>query len=359
MSPLVALLLLPAIAGGDPDFDAVAAQIKAGKVEKDKWIGHRDSGKEARSTHEAGVLVGFEVGVTERFDNRWIVAVRPIFRTPNGAFAGDELGSFDPRKHTDGAVKKHGIKAVELIAKPGYAVAAVHTMNSIGFIHFSLTYAKATETGLDPTDTYESEEVGRSKEGQAFVGTTRTNGKFGVGALGHVHNNIVFAMNLLHLKEGGLTTVGSEKPPVRSPEPVKPAPLPTPKAEPPTLSVPVPKPADPLPAPTRQPKSEPAPQPAELLKKFLEPIPPPAPQVVATPADEIKAAVFKKDPEPPPAQSTTSWVIPVAVGGVVTAVVVGLLLLLGGKSADKPRRKAIPVARVAADQPRRARRADD
>src|SRR6188508_2523036 len=142
MSPLAVLCLLPVLAAGDPDFDAVRTQIKAGKIEKDKWMGHRDSGREVRSASDGGVLVGFELGITERFDNRWIVAARPIYRTPNGVFAGDELGSFDPRKHTDGAVKKHGIKTVELIAKPGYAVEAVHTMNSIGFIHFSLTYAK-------------------------------------------------------------------------------------------------------------------------------------------------------------------------------------------------------------------------
>jgi hypothetical protein len=296
--------------------------------------------------------------VTSRFDNEWIVALRPIFRTPNGVFAGEEIGSFDAKKHTDSAVKKHGIRKVELIAKPGYAVEAVHIQTSLGLIHFSLTYAKTTDTGLDPTDTYKSAAIGRPGEGP-FVGTTRTNGKFGVGVLGHVHNNIVHALALLHLKDGGLATVASERPPVRAPEPVKPPPLPAPKVEPPTPSVPQAKPADPPPAPKPQPKSEPAPRPEELLKKFLESVPPPTPQVVATPAEDIKPAVFKRDPEPPPAEST-SWIVPAAIGGLVTVVVVvGVLLLLGGKSADKTRRKAIPVARVAADQPRQARRADD
>src|SRR5207237_4683651 len=98
---------------------------------KDKWIGHRDSGREFRTVTETGVLVGFEVGVTERFDNRWIVAVRPIYRTANGAFAGEVFGSFDPKDHTDGAVRKHGIRKVELIAKTGHALSAGHMLNSI------------------------------------------------------------------------------------------------------------------------------------------------------------------------------------------------------------------------------------
>src|SRR5205085_4493109 len=120
------------------------------------------------------------------------------------------------------------------------------------------TYAKTTESGLDPTDTYESEDVGRSKEGQAFVGTTRTNGKFGVGALGHVHNNIVFAMNLLHLKEGGLKAVGSERPPPSNRDrdrDVKPSPLPAPPKStdpPPRAELPEFKPAD-LPPPKPEP----------------------------------------------------------------------------------------------------------
>lgn len=361
MSPLVVTLcLLPAVAGGDPDFDVVAAQIKAGKIEKDKWIGHRDSGKETRSSNDGGVLVGFEVGVTERFDNRWIVALRPIFRTANGTFAGDEIGSFDPRKHTDGAVKKHGIRTIELIAKPGYAVEALHIMNSIGFIHFSLTFAKTTETGLDPTDTYESEEVGRSKEGQAFVGTTRTNGKFGVGALGHVHNNIVFAMNLLHLKEGGLKAVASERPALsnRDREPVKPPPESTPKPTTPPPPPPVleqPKRVEPTPPPAPK-KIEPEPEapkrPLEQPQR-VEPL-----RIVPTPVEEIKPAVFKKEAEPPPPAESTSWVVPLSVGGGVAIVAVGIMLLLGNKSSNPPRRKGIPVARVASDPPRRARRVD-
>lgn len=376
MSPLAVLCLLPALAGADPDFDLIRGQIRAGKIEKDKWIGHRDSGREVRTTHDGGVLVGFEVGVTERFDNRWIVAVRPIYRTPNGVFAGEELGSFDPKVHTDGAVKKHGIRRIELIARPGYAVEAVHTMNSIGFIHFSLTYAKTTESGLDPTDTYDSEEVGRSREGQAFVGTTRTNGKFGVGALGHVHNNIVFAMNLLHLKDGGLKAVASERPPLSDRDrdrDVKPAPLPAesknsvPGVQPMSRAeLPEIKPAD-LPPP--EPRPEPAPKAAaEPPKQPDAPaVPPgfPVPVVAVTSPDEIKTAVFAKKPEqaePAATSSVPSWVAPAAVGGGVTIVVVGLLLLIGGggkKSADRPRRTAPPVARAApAEKLPRARRVE-
>lgn len=369
MSLLAVLCLLPVLAAGDPNFDFVKAQIKAGKVDKDKWIGHRDSGREYRTVTDTGVLVGFELGVTERFDNRWIIAIRPLYRTPDGVFGGETFGSFDPKDHTDGAIKKHGIRKVELIAKPGYAVSAVHMMNSIGFIHFSVTYAKATETGLDPTDTYESEEVGRSKEGQAFVGTTRTNGKFGVGMLGWEHNRIVFAMNLLHCKEGGLTTVGSERPPLpnRNPEPVKPAPRsadPMPRAELPEF-----KPADlpppkPEPEPKPEPKAElPAPKAPEPPKKQPEVPAAVASPFTVTPPDEIKPTVFAKkptEPEKAAASSVPSWFVPAGVGVVVTAVVVGFMLLMNrGKSAQKSRRKAPPVARAApAERLPRARRVD-
>jgi hypothetical protein len=127
-----------------------------------------------------GLLVGLEVGLGKFVNNDIVVAVRPIYRVGEKESFGEQHGT-DTRQ------------VVKVVAKPGYAVAAISVKTGLGVDGLSLTFMKVADGKLDAKDSYESEWVGGMGGGgpvklggnQPVVGLAgKTNNKNDVTGLG-------------------------------------------------------------------------------------------------------------------------------------------------------------------------------
>jgi hypothetical protein len=128
------------------------------------------------SAPEGGLLVGFDVGFAYKTNsnNDVICAVRPIFRVDDK----EQLGQI------------HGVdtrRAIKDVAKPGYAVGAIHAKGGFDLDGFYITYMKITGKQLDPNDSYNSIWLGGAEgEGPKTMGG---DGRLVVGMIGRMNNN--------------------------------------------------------------------------------------------------------------------------------------------------------------------------
>src|SRR5262249_56485242 len=105
------------------------------------------------TSSRGGVLIGFDLGMQEWFDNEIPIAVRAVYRTASGEVSGESFGNF--------AVKPGGVRrVVKLRARPGYAVGAIRMRTGGGLDAMSLTYYRIRGDRLDPKQSYQSEWVG-------------------------------------------------------------------------------------------------------------------------------------------------------------------------------------------------------
>jgi hypothetical protein len=130
------------------------------------------------------VLVGFDVGlgysVNSNFDS--IVALRPIFRTGEKNLFG-QLHGTDTRR------------TVREMAKPGYAVGAIHVKAGLMLDGFYLTYMKIEGDRLDPNDAYNSAWLG-GPGGNGPTTIARNDGSVVVGIVGRENNKEIKAIGL-------------------------------------------------------------------------------------------------------------------------------------------------------------------
>jgi hypothetical protein len=97
---------------------------------------------------DAGLLVGFELGLQKFFNNDVVRAMRPIFRVGDNDAVGTPRGTDFNR-------------VVKAVAKPGYAVGVITVKAGLTVDGMSVTFMKVTPAGsLDPMDAYESEWLG-------------------------------------------------------------------------------------------------------------------------------------------------------------------------------------------------------
>ncbi|QJX00201.1 S1C family serine protease [Frigoriglobus tundricola] len=135
---------------------------------------------------EGSLLVGLEVGVGRFFDNPVVSTLRPIFRVDDKDTEGEWHGM--PK---EGTVKE----TVRVVAKPGYAVAAITAKTGLGMDGLSVTFMKVVDGKFDPRSSYESEWVG-GKGGGGPV-TIRTDGPLVIGLIGKARADTVSGVGLL------------------------------------------------------------------------------------------------------------------------------------------------------------------
>jgi hypothetical protein len=142
-------------------------------------------GQEFRDvTPPNGALVGFEVGLGKFINNDVVKAVRPIYRVGEKESLGEQYGTELTR-------------VVKVVAKPGYAVGAIHVRSGLGLDGFSITFMKLTDGKVDPKDNYESEWIGgpggggpvQIGDGSLVVGVLLRGNEKEVSALGLIYSD--------------------------------------------------------------------------------------------------------------------------------------------------------------------------
>jgi S1-C subfamily serine protease len=134
---------------------------------------------------EGSLLVGLEVGVGRFFDNKVIVAVRPIFRNGDKDIDGEWHGAGDDK------IKE----TVRVVAKPGYAVGGFSIKSGLGMDGMSITFMKVVNGKPNIKDHYESEWIGgMGGGGPNKVGT----GLLVIGLTGKARSDTVSGLGLLH-----------------------------------------------------------------------------------------------------------------------------------------------------------------
>lgn len=96
---------------------------------------------------EQGVLVGFRVTIDAYEKRRKLGSVQAIYETPQGRMPGKVQGEV------------MGF-AVEVQAKPGYAVGGLTLSTGDSLAGFNVTFVRRTAAGLDPRETYRSRWIG-------------------------------------------------------------------------------------------------------------------------------------------------------------------------------------------------------
>jgi hypothetical protein len=134
---------------------------------------------------EGGLLVGFNIGYGFYINsnNDTIVSLQPIYRVDEK----DKLGK------VQGTNTKRVIKE---LAKPGYAVGAIHAKATLALDGFYITYMKIDGNRLDPNDAYNSNWLG----GPGGNGPTSISGdgRQVVGVIGRNNNKDVISIGLLY-----------------------------------------------------------------------------------------------------------------------------------------------------------------
>ncbi len=122
-------------------------------------------------TPEGGLLIGLEIGLNP---TDYLIGIRPIYLTGGKETTGKQYG-------------KDFKRVVTLKAKAGYAIGAVSAISGLCCDGMSVRFMKVVKSGLDPTDSYQSEYVG-TKE-QKTPQTLTGGGKAVIGITGKVTGN--------------------------------------------------------------------------------------------------------------------------------------------------------------------------
>jgi hypothetical protein len=140
------------------------------------------------TTTEGGLLIGFEIGLSNAFNRDMIRAAKPIYKVGDKEMLGEQHGT-------------QLSKVVTLKAKDGYAVGAIAVKHGLGFDGMSITFMKVKDGKLDPKDSYESEFVGSDeKKPTTKVGG---NGVPVVGIVGKANDKDMTGMGLLFKGQEG------------------------------------------------------------------------------------------------------------------------------------------------------------
>jgi S1-C subfamily serine protease len=108
---------------------------------------------------DGAFLVGLEVGLGKFFNNDVVKSIRPVYRVGEKEVLGEQYGTELGR-------------VVKVVAKPGYAVAAITLKTGLGIDGLSVTFRKVTDGRFDANESYESEWVG----GQGGGGPVKVGG---------------------------------------------------------------------------------------------------------------------------------------------------------------------------------------
>jgi hypothetical protein len=133
-------------------------------------------------TPQPGVLVGFRVGYVEIFGGPKVAMVEPIFQVGNRYIPG----------------KRHGkpIRPVQtVVAKPGYAVGAIHTRTGLTVDAFQLEFMRFKDGRLDPDDSYMTNWLGDPRGGGPRYSSGE--GKLVVGIHGRSNGREINGLGLL------------------------------------------------------------------------------------------------------------------------------------------------------------------
>jgi hypothetical protein len=132
---------------------------------------------------EDGLLVGFNIGFGFYINsnNDTVVSLQPIYRVDDKEKLGKVQGTNTKR-------------AIRELAKPGYAVGAIHAKATLALDGFYITYMKIDGNRLDPNDSYNSNWLG----GPGGNGPTSisSDGRQVVGIIGRNNNKDVIAIGL-------------------------------------------------------------------------------------------------------------------------------------------------------------------
>jgi hypothetical protein len=193
---LVALVAVAAASRGDDAplsiHAAVSNAVAEGNVVRTRPVGSggdRDAFSDVNS--RGGVLIGFELGMSEWFGSEIPTAVRPIYRTAGGEVNGKSHGSF--------TVKQGGVRrVVKLRARAGYAVGAISMRAGGGLDAMMLTYYRISGDRLDPQRSYRSAWVGNLKGGseRSFEGA----GMPYVGVFGNKNGDRVHGLGFINVR---------------------------------------------------------------------------------------------------------------------------------------------------------------
>jgi hypothetical protein len=125
-------------------------------------------------TPPRGVLVGLRVGYVDIFGGPKVAMVEPIFQVGNKYIPGKRYGRPTRPEQT-------------VVARPGYAVGAIHTRTGLTVDAFQLIFMRYKDGQLDPDDSYTTNWLGdprgggprlSSGEGKLVVGIHgRSNGR--------------------------------------------------------------------------------------------------------------------------------------------------------------------------------------
>ena len=128
----------------------IDARIAAwGATEPSNVVGGDGGGRFDDATRGPGLLIGVRYSIAGSGPTAVIGSIKPMFRTPHG----EVLGPIH-RGRSRGAV--------DLIARPGYAVGGVRAAGTNRLETLRLIFMKVNGPGLDPADSYLSEPIGGS-----------------------------------------------------------------------------------------------------------------------------------------------------------------------------------------------------
>jgi hypothetical protein len=129
-----------------------------------------------------GVLVGFRAGYVEIFGGPKIASVQPIFQVGDKYVSGKQIGGAVPLETT-------------VVAKPGYAVGAIHTRTGLTVDSFQVVFMRFRDGRLDPGDSYSTNWLGDPRGGGPRDGSGE--GKLVVGIHGRSNGREINMLGLL------------------------------------------------------------------------------------------------------------------------------------------------------------------
>jgi hypothetical protein len=151
-------------------FKRIATALERKKLSRSGIIGLEGNGPFESLPEEGGILVGMNLAIRQNGPRIAIQALQPVYLTPEGTITGEQLGRTG-----------RGTTPVNMVAKDGYAVAAIFTRGQYRLEGFGLRYAKIGRTGLNLRDTYDSEWRGdeRARNPQSLESAKPIVGLFG------------------------------------------------------------------------------------------------------------------------------------------------------------------------------------
>jgi hypothetical protein len=298
----------------DPLLAAIRTAVASGHITNTRVLGFHDSRRPYNEMSQAGVLVGFDLGVGKFFNIETVYALRAIYRTAHGERYLQDHGLFTSQPGPGNRlIKTRVLRTVRVKARSGFAVGGLTVRSGLNLNGLSVTFMRINGTRLEPQHAYTSEWVGdRTGGGEAYIGS---NGEPVVGLMGSQDQDHIMSVGLIFANTPIMTAKRRPEPP-RDEKPAQPP------ADPPKVEHPV---------------------------AAANPPPQPDPPVVPVPADPAKAS----SKEPPKPAADRSWISLVIFGAVAAPVFLLLLVSFGRKRQvqDRETEKDHPAPKRRAGPP--------